>query len=208
MYTSARPKKKWYNVGTPRSIKVAAMLLLPMLIAVVACDTSSTSTSPAINPTATTAAQKAAPYANSPEGKPKASLASVPDPVEAKDTKPAGQLPAFLSQETDPKQKAKLTALYQGAMDHYDAYSHVPCYCGCAVYTHPHMSSADCFISSKNANGEMTFTDHSMTCDICQGVAQATLDGLAQNTPLKQIRADIFKKFSYTGIWDDTPPVQ
>ena len=70
------------------------------------------------------------------------------------------------------------------------------------------MSSADCFISSKSDTGEITFTDHSLSCDICQGVAQSTLDGLAQNTPLKDIRANIFKKFSYTGIWTDTPPVQ
>jgi hypothetical protein len=34
-----------------------------------------------------------------------------------------------------------------------------------------------------------------------------TLAGLAESKPLKEIRADIFKALSYTGIWTDTPPV-
>lgn len=177
------------------------MLLLPMLIALVACDTTST------NPTPTVAVQQAEPYANSPEGKPKSSLKPIPDPQEATETKPAGQLPDFLGKA--PKTSlAKITAQYQGALDHYAEYSKIPCYCGCAIYTHAHMSLANCFISAKQDNGEVTFTEHNLNCDICQGVAQMTLDGLGANTPLKDIRTAIFKKFNYTGIWTDTPPVQ
>jgi hypothetical protein len=53
----------------------------------------------------------------------------------------------------------------------------------------------------------VVFTDHSTSCDICQGVAKETLDGIAASTPLKDVRAQVFKDFKYTGIWTDTPAV-
>lgn len=207
MNNAAPPK----DSGNPRPVKVAVMLILPLLIAaVVACDSgNSGSNSGAGVPTATTAAQvqpAGKPYAQSPEGKPPVLGAPVPDPKEVLDTKPAGQLPDFLAQTGS--MQAQLTALYQGAVADYDAYSHVPCYCGCAVYTTAHKSLAECFIKSKNPDGTITFTDHSTSCDICQGVAKMTVDGVAAGTPLKDVRSAIFKKFKYTQIWTDTPPVQ
>ena len=57
------------------------------------------------------------------------------------------------------------------------------------------------------ANGEVTFTDHSTTCDQCQTAAQMTIDGIAAGTPLRDIRTAVFDKLSYTGIWTDTDPV-
>jgi hypothetical protein len=186
------------------------MLLLPIMIAaVVACDTSKNTGAPSGNqPTATTGAASsngAQPYANSPEGKPKGYGNPVPDPQEATEIKPAGQLPSFMAKADNV---SKTTALYQGAMDNYDAYSHIPCYCGCAIYTHPHHSLAECFIKEKTADGQITFTDHSLSCDICQGIAQMTVDGIAKQTPVKDIRTAVFSKFKYTQIWTDTPPVQ
>ena len=59
----------------------------------------------------------------------------------------------------------------------------------------------------KNADGSVVFTDHSTSCDICQGVAKETLDGIAASTPLKDVRAAVFRDFKYTGIWTDTPAV-
>jgi hypothetical protein len=184
--------------GTSTLAKVAIMLMLPMLVAiVVACgDNSGGGNPPAATPV---------PYANSPEGKPPGLGAPVPDPKEQTETKAAGQLPGFISQAGTLA--TKVSALYQGALDHYDAYSHVPCYCGCAVYTTAHTSLASCFVKSHNADGTVTFTDHSVSCDLCQSAAQMTVDGLAQGTPLKDVRANIFTKLKYTKIWTDTPPV-
>jgi hypothetical protein len=34
-----------------------------------------------------------------------------------------------------------------------------------------------------------------------------TLAGLSEGKALKDVRADIFKALSYTGLWTDTPPV-
>jgi hypothetical protein len=174
------------------------MLLLPVLIAVVACDGNNTP------PPAGSAATQAPVTYNIPEGKPPGLGAPVPDPKESTETQPTGKLPTFLSQAA-PTMLDKITAEYQGAVDHYAEYSHIPCYCGCAAYAHAHMSLAQCYVKQKMDNGDIVFTDHSLTCDICQGVAKQTLDGIAKNTPLKDVRAGIFTKFKYTQIWTDTP---
>jgi hypothetical protein len=177
-------------------VKVLAMLLLPLLVAmVVACDSNSGSTT-------------RAPYADIPEGKPTGSTRPIPDPKELVETKPAGALPDFVMNMATGPTRDTTMALYKGAIDHYDAYSHIPCYCGCAAYTTSHKSLAECFLKEPlTEGGEATFTDHSLSCSLCQEAAQMTVDGLAQNTPLKDIRADIFNKHKYTGIWTDTPPV-
>jgi len=184
--------------------RIAAMLLMPLLVvAVIACDGGSSGTN---TPSPTTGEGGDTRYANSPEGRPKYLGNPVPDPPEVLETKPAGQMPDFLS-KASASQRAKITASYQGAVDHYDQYMYIPCYCGCAIYTHPHSGLNDCYIKERAADGSVTFTDHSLTCSQCQQGAEMTLAGLAENKPLKDVRADIFKALSYTGIWTDTPPV-
>lgn len=189
---AAKRARRRKQEGAPRGVKVLAMLLMPLLVAiVVACGE---------QPAATRE-----PYTGTIEGKPPGLGAPVPDPKEVLETKPVGQMPDFLVNFDSPRAD-KIRTQYQGAIDHYDAYSHIPCYCGCAIYTTSHRSLAQCFIKEKT-DSELTFTDHSTSCDLCQTAAQMTLDGPAQNTPLKDIRAAIFDKLDYTGIWTDTPPV-
>lgn len=181
--------------ATPRPVEVLVMLFLPLLIVgIVACDN-----------TASNSTQRV-PYEGTIEGKPLNLGAAVPDPKEVLETKATGQLPSFLA-KLDPKPKERATRVYQGAIDNYDAYTMMPCYCGCAVYTTAHQSLAQCYIKERMANGEVVFTDHSLTCDLCQQGAQMTLDGVAQSKPLKTIRTEIFEKLKYTGIWTDTPPI-
>ena len=182
--------------GTPRTVKVLAMLLLPLLVAmVVACDSGSGSAT-------------RSPYADTPEGMPSGSTKPIPDPKEVVETKPVGALPDFVMNMAASPARDTTMALYKGAVDNFDAYSHIPCYCGCAVYTTAHQSLAQCFVKGPpTSGGEVTFTDHSVTCSLCQEAAQITVDGLAQKTPLKDIRVAVFNKLKYTGIWTDTPPV-
>jgi hypothetical protein len=183
------------------------MLLLPVIVgALIACDNGAGGTeqggsSQAANPVAR------APYEGIPEGKPKGLNGSVPDPKEVLETKPAGQLPNFLEDVLGPSRQA-VTTLYQGAVAHYDEFGYIPCYCGCAIYEHPHHDLGECFIKSMSADGSVEFTDHSTTCSQCQEAAQITIDGLAKGTGLKDIRAAVFNKLSYTQIWTDTPPIQ
>ncbi len=174
----------------PRHFRVLTMLLVPVIgFAIASCDS---------GPAART------PYADTPEGKPPGLSSPIPDPKEVTEVKAQNVLPDFLGKLTGAP-KERITGLYQGAIDHYDAYSGIPCYCGCAVYTTAHHSLAECFIKDIAADGSVTFTDHSTSCDICEGVAKMTLEGVSANKPLKDIRADVFSKYSYTGIWTDTP---
>ena len=101
----------------------------------------------------------------------------VPDPVEKSETTAAKTLPSFVTSAGPAIQ-----ALYQGAMDHPDAYSVIPCYCGCAMYPHAHMSLMNCFITNTAADGSITWTDHSMNCDICTGIAEMTVARVQANT--------------------------
>lgn len=146
------------------------------------------------------------PYAGIPEGKPPGLSAPVPDPKEVLETKPQGALPDFLAKLTGPARE-RVTGLYQGAVDHFQAFGYIPCYCGCAIYTTPHHSLADCYVKSVAQDGTATFTDHSTSCSICDGVAKTTLAGIAANKPLKDIRTQVFNEYNYTGIWTDTPPI-
>jgi hypothetical protein len=175
--------------------RIGAMLLVPMFVVIlISCDSGGSGSS------------SAEPYANSPEGKPKYSPPPVPDPPEVLETLPAGQLPSFLA-KASPRQKETLTAAYKGAVENYDQYKYIPCYCGCSIYTTKHTGLNDCYIKERKADGNIVFTDHSMTCDKCLEGATMTLEGVAAGRPLKEVRADIFKALGYTGLWTDTPPV-
>lgn len=169
------------------------MLLLPVMVAVIvaACDGS-------------TQATTSEPYANMPEGKPPLYGAPVPNPREVLETKAAGQLPDFLS-TLDPTPRERTTAYYQGAVDNYEAFQRIPCYCGCAIYEKAHESLAQCYIKDIKENGEVVFTDHSLTCSQCQSAAKQTIEGIAAGKSLKDIRTEVHEAHKYTQVWTDTP---
>lgn len=179
-----------------RQVRVLAALALPLLLAflISACDSGGGGSSA----TPTTAAAARVHVTTTP-----APNRIVPDPPEQVETTAAGQLPSFLS-----KAAANIKPLYQGALEHPDAYSQIPCYCGCAMYQHAHMSLKNCFIANTAADGAITWTDHSTSCDICTGIAKMTVDSFAAQTPLTQLREAVHAKYKYTNVWTDTPPIQ
>jgi hypothetical protein len=132
----------------------------------------------------------------------------VPDPPEGAEATAyaPGVTPAFLVNLKD-SQKDKITARYQFAAAHKDALAQIPCYCGCALYQHAHTSLQSCFLRSIGADGSLVYTDHSVTCDICTGEADMMMR-LISTTPIAALRDQIGKKYGYTGVWTDTPPVQ
>jgi hypothetical protein len=177
-----------------RQARVLAALAMPLLLAflISACDSGGGSAA-ATPPTEARVHVTTTPAPNR----------IVPDPPEQVETTAAGQLPSFLS-----KAAASIKPLYQGALEHPDAYSQIPCYCGCAMYQHAHMSLKNCFIANTAADGSITWTDHSTSCDICTGIAKMTVEGLAAQTPLTQLREAVHAKYKYTNVWTDTPPIQ
>ena len=172
-----------------RQVRLGVALALPLVLALIisACDQGggATSGTARVHVTATPAH-------------------FVPDPPEQVETT-TGALPSFLNGKNV---SAKVPALYQGALDKSEIYNQFPCYCGCAIYETSHTSLLSCYIKDKAADGAVTWTDHSTSCDICTGVAQMILDGTAQGTPLAQIREEVHAKYKYTGVWTDTPPIQ
>ena len=132
----------------------------------------------------------------------------VPDPVDAAETTAyaLGITPQFIVNTTQPR-KDKIAARYAFAASHPDALAQMPCYCGCAIYMHQHTSLQTCYLRSIQADGKVVYTDHSLTCDICAGEVDMMMS-MMDNTPLKAIRESIAKKYGYTGVWTDTPPIQ
>ncbi|HEX8230217.1 MAG TPA: PCYCGC motif-containing (lipo)protein [Chloroflexia bacterium] len=191
--------------GVSPLTRVAIMLLLPVIVgALIACDNGSGGTQQGQGSLPTNPVARS-PYEGIPEGKPKGLSGSVPNPKEVLETTAAGQLPNFLQDMLGPNKEAVKT-LYQGAMQHYDEFGYIPCYCGCAVYEQPHQDLGECFIKSMS-DSAVEFTDHSTTCSQCQEAAEMTIEGLGAGTPLKDIRAAVFNKLNYTQIWTDTPAV-
>ena len=129
----------------------------------------------------------------------------VPDPKEVVETVAAGVTPQFLL--TTKYDKDKAIARYAFAAAHPNDLAGIPCFCGCALYEHAHTSLQSCYMKSVGADGKITFTDHSVTCDICTGEVDMMM-AAAPGTPLTALRAQIEKKYSYTGVWTDTPPIQ
>ena len=180
-------KARQGEAAVPSGMWKVVMMLFVALALAAACDGGAASRGP---------------YEGIPEGKPPGLGAPVPDPAEKTATLPAGQLPDWVMSASPEVQ-----ANYQAAVEHHEAFGHIPCYCGCAIYTTPHKSLASCYIKEQASDGSVTYTDHSVTCDLCNAAATMTREGLAAGTPLKDIRAQVFESFKYTGIWTDANPV-
>jgi hypothetical protein len=175
-----------------QNLKIGIALVLPLLIAAVIAGcgdqpTSGTGSSAVVHVTATVAPSQ-----------------RVPDPQEVVETAATGVTPQFLVNTKFDKDKSIVR--YAFAAAHKDDLAQIPCFCGCALYEHAHTSLQSCYMKMVNADGSIVYTDHSVTCDTCTGEVDMMMK--LAGTPLKEIRAQIEKKYNYTGVWTDTPPIQ
>ncbi len=189
-------------------VRMAVAFALPILIAgvIAGCGNQpSTGATGAVPPAANSAPAPAAQVHVTATARP-SSL--VPDPPDAAETTAyaVGITPQFIVNTTEPH-KDKIAARYAFAAAHPDALAQMPCYCGCAIYMHQHTSLQNCYLRALQPDGKVVYTDHSLTCDICAGEVDMMM-ALLDNTPLKSIRDQIAKKYGYTGVWTDTPPIQ
>lgn len=65
------------------------------------------------------------------------------------------KFPSFVNDPFAPRNTPKA---YQAAVDFYEDFSHIPCFCGCGQHS-GHTSLQSCFISSRNGD-EFKFGDH------------------------------------------------
>src|SRR6516165_7996715 len=139
--------------GAPRGLIIGAVILLVAVVSLLAFTRSSGSGSapagtPPIRTTDTT--QPAGPAAT-PAQQPPEEV-----PVQAT-LKPHFQtsLPPLPFMPTPPARPAEVVrAAYQFAAEHPEVLTYVPCYCGCE--RGGHRGNEDCFVTSRDANGDVT----------------------------------------------------
>jgi len=78
---------------------------------------------------------------------------------------PLGEMPAEV-------QSAPLTvqAAYSFSAANPDIMKNIPCYCGCGDIGHT--SNYDCYVSSVDEQGTITFDNHALGCSICVDITQ------------------------------------
>jgi hypothetical protein len=192
------------GVSRPGQVRLLIALALPLLIAAAIAGCGDQASAPAASTSAPTTAPQVMVHST-------ATVApgqKIPDPKEgAEDTAYApGVTPQFLVNLKDST-KDKTIARYAFAVSHAADLSKIPCYCGCALYQHAHTSLQSCYMRSIGPDGKIVYTDHSTSCDICTGEVDFMMQ-VAAGTPLPAIRDAIHKKFGYTNVWTDTPPIQ
>jgi len=86
---------------------------------------------------------------------------------------------------------------YQFAAANPDIMKDIPCYCGCGDIGHT--SNYDCYVSSVNEQGSITFDNHALGCSICVDITQDVMRMLREGKSLQEARAYIDTTYSKFG---------
>lgn len=93
-----------------------------------------------------------------------------------------------------PRPMAVVHAAYEFAARHPEVLQYVPCYCGCE--RGGHSGNHDCFVRSRDANGQVTWDSHGYGCAICIDVAYSAMQMFNSGASSSQIRAAIDQKYA------------
>jgi len=104
-----------------------------------------------------------------------------------------------------PRPREVIESTYKYAAEHPEVLRYIPCFCGCDKTGHK--SSEDCFVKSRAKNGNVTeWNEHGMACAMCVAVAERAKVMSEQGAALKDVRADIEKRYgNITGERTPTP---
>jgi hypothetical protein len=149
---------------------------------------------------------------------------TVPDDHEHPPRNAAGPAVAPPGETTSPKPGAKgplpplpvtdypavrppdvVRAAYEFAARHPEILQYVPCFCGCEHLGHG--GNDDCFVSARDAEGNVTWDAHGMGCTICIDVARDAMQMRASGASVADIRLAIER--TYAGRFEPhtpTPP--
>ena len=86
---------------------------------------------------------------------------------------------------------------YQFNIANPDIMQDIPCYCGCGDIGHT--SNYDCYVSSVDANGKITFDNHALGCSICVDITQDVMRMLRDGKTPQDARAYIDATYSKYG---------
>jgi hypothetical protein len=85
-------------------------------------------------------------------------------------------------------------AAYEFAARHPEVLQYVPCFCGCE--RGGHNGNHDCFVHSRDANGNVTWDSHGYGCAICIDVAYTAMQMHNSGASVTQIRTAIDQKYA------------
>src|SRR3954464_14038439 len=138
------------------------------------------------NQTASQAAQSQSPAAPH--------VAEVPE--FARKPHPQTNLPPLPVQSyAPPRPPDVVRAAYVFAAEHPEVLSYVPCFCGCE--RGGHKGNEDCFVSGRDANGDVTeWEPHGLDCAVCIDVATEARQMFTSGASVRDIRAAVEKKWA------------
>jgi hypothetical protein len=86
---------------------------------------------------------------------------------------------------------------YQFAVANQQVLQEIPCYCGCGPIGHT--SNYDCYVSSQDSSGEISFDFHSLGCSICVDITQDTMRLLKDGKSTPEIKSYIDSAYARYG---------
>jgi hypothetical protein len=94
-----------------------------------------------------------------------------------------------------PRPPDVVRAAYVFAAEHPEVLSYVPCFCGCE--RSGHRGNEDCFVSARDANGDVTeWEPHGLDCTVCIDVATEARQMFTSGASVRDIRAAVEKKWA------------
>jgi hypothetical protein len=123
-----------------------------------------------------------------------ATLSACSAPSESSDLHmmPMDQMPAEVQSAPITVQTA-----YQFATANPDVMKNIPCYCGCGNVGHS--SNYDCYVSTVDDKGNLTFDNHALGCSICVDITQDVMRMLKDGKSPQEARASIDATYSKYG---------
>jgi hypothetical protein len=96
-------------------------------------------------------------------------------------------------------QSAPVTVLtaYQFSAANPDIMKDIPCYCGCGNIGHT--SNYDCYVSSVDDKGNITFDNHALGCSICVDITQDVMRMLREGKSPQDARAYVDSTYAKYG---------
>ena len=105
-----------------------------------------------------------------------------------------------------PRPMATVNAVYRFAAEHPEILSYVPCFCGCE--RGGHKGNDDCFVKTRNAQGDVTEWDpHGLDCAVCIDVANEAMQMSRSGANVRDIRSAIEAKWNRPGSGHTPTPM-
>ena len=103
-----------------------------------------------------------------------------------------------------PRSPEVISAAYEFAARNPDILEYVPCFCGCE--TAGHSANANCFVSSRHADGTVREWDtHGMSCIVCVDVARSAEQLHVSGASVRDIRTAIEAQYDTAPRMTPTP---